>query len=190
MSARRPPRRPATAYQAEPAAALRGELARRRASLFGAAAAVAIADLGAKAWARSSLPAAGLDGWVVDLRLASNTGVAFSLGSHAPAPVIVAVTALITAAIGIACWRGARLASRLHLAGLGAILGGATANLADRAVDGAVTDYLHTGWWPTFNLADVAICTGACLLVLATFNAPPATPDRTVPSGEGRDASP
>jgi hypothetical protein len=30
-------------------------------------------------------------------------------------------------------------------------------NLADRAADGVVTDYLHTGWFPTFNGADVFI---------------------------------
>ena len=33
-------------------------------------------------------------------------------------------------------------------------------------MDGVVTDYLHTGWWPTFNLADTAIVVGALLLVL------------------------
>ena len=47
---------------------------------------------------------------------------------------------------------------------LAALLTGALANLADRASDGVVTDYLHTGWWPTFNLADTLIVIGGVLL--------------------------
>ncbi|MFD1538848.1 hypothetical protein [Nonomuraea guangzhouensis] len=38
-----------------------------------------------------------------------------------------------------------------------AVLGAAMANLIDRAGDGVVTSYLHTGWWPTFNLTEVSI---------------------------------
>ena len=66
-------------------------------------------------------------------------------------------------------------------AALAAVLGGALANLAnlaDRAADGVVTDYLHTGWWPTFNLADTAIATGAALLVLAELR-PTRRPEAT-----------
>ena len=32
-----------------------------------------------------------------------------------------------------------------------------------------VTDYLHTGWWPTFNLADTFIVLGATALIIATL---------------------
>ncbi len=48
--------------------------------------------------------------------------------------------------------------------GLGFLLGGATSNLADRMVKGAVTDFIAVGIWPTFNLADAAMVTGAVLL--------------------------
>ena len=61
------------------------------------------------------------------------------------------------------------------VAGLAVLLGGAVGNLLDRSLDGVVTDYLHTGWWPTFNLADVAILTGAGLLLLGTLRQPPST---------------
>ena len=40
------------------------------------------------------------------------------------------------------------------------MIGGALANVIDRAGDGEVTDFLHTGWWPTFNIADIYITTG------------------------------
>jgi signal peptidase II len=46
-------------------------------------------------------------------------------------------------------------------AGLGAALGGAGSNLYDRLCRGRVIDFLAVGWWPVFNLADVAISLGA-----------------------------
>ena len=45
--------------------------------------------------------------------------------------------------------------------GLGAALGGAASNLYDRLRRGVVIDFLRVGWWPVFNLADVAITLGA-----------------------------
>jgi signal peptidase II len=77
---------------------------------------------------------------------------------------------------------------RATLAGLASILGGATGNLIDRVFRGEVVDFLdayvsHAGvaqWlidrfgtahWPTFNLADSAIVTGAGLLLLDLFRA-------------------
>jgi signal peptidase II len=50
-------------------------------------------------------------------------------------------------------------------AGLGAALGGSGSNLYDRIRHGAVTDFLDLGWWPTFNVADVAITVGALVAV-------------------------
>ena len=106
----------------------------------------------------------------MDLLLGYNSGVAFSLGADAPAAVVVAVTAVITTGIAIAAWRVARWGGRtLHVA-LALVLGGAVANLLDRSADGIVTDYLHTGWWPTFNLADVAIVVGGALLAVSIWS--------------------
>ena len=51
------------------------------------------------------------------------------------------------------------------------MIGGAVANVVDRARDGVVTDYLHTGWWPTFNLADTFLVTG--FIVIALLHARP-----------------
>ncbi len=45
--------------------------------------------------------------------------------------------------------------------GLGAALGGAAGNLCDRLRRGAVIDFVDLGWWPVFNVADVAITLGA-----------------------------
>jgi signal peptidase II len=50
-------------------------------------------------------------------------------------------------------------------AGLLLALGGATSNLLDRAGRGAVVDFISLGWWPAFNLADVAIVAGVAVAV-------------------------
>ena len=104
----------------------------------------------------------------MQLQLSSNSGVAFSLGADLPRWVILAVTGLVTLALaGYAC-RTAPTTSAAGRVGLAAILAGAIANVADRAGDGTVTDYLYTGWWPTFNLADSFITVGAAQVVGAT----------------------
>lgn len=81
----------------------------------------------------------------LQLKLAYNTGVAFSLGNQLPTWVVLSVTAAITAGIGVYAWRSAPTSSPAAVVGFAAIFAGATANVIDRAVDGKVTDYFHTG---------------------------------------------
>jgi len=54
--------------------------------------------------------------------------------------------------------------------GLALILGGAVGNAWDRFFDGYVVDYLHFHWgdayFPAFNVADIAITTGAIMLII------------------------
>ena len=56
------------------------------------------------------------------------------------------------------------------------IIGGALGNLSDRLVHGVVIDfidfYVNDWHWPTFNVADSAICIGAILIVLDGFLRP------------------
>lgn len=136
----------------------------------GAIAAVVVAvDLSAKAWAQSALQGRVVPLGPVDLRLAYNPGVAFSVGASAPAGVVLAVTALITVVVAVLAWRAAATRAPGRLIAFALVLGGAVANLVDRSRDGVVTDYLHSGWFPTFNLADTAIVIGAGLLVLSSL---------------------
>jgi len=44
--------------------------------------------------------------------------------------------------------------------GLAAALAGSGSNLYDRVRRGAVVDFLDLGWWPTSNLADIALVAG------------------------------
>ncbi|EHY87418.1 MULTISPECIES: signal peptidase II [Saccharomonospora] len=120
-----------------------------------------------------------IDLGLLQLRLAYNPGVAFSLGATLPSWIVLTATALITAGLAVFAWRTAPTANLATRLGLATMLAGAVANLADRGIDGVVTDYLHTGWWPTFNLADALIIGGAALLILAALHTTPAsTPKR------------
>ncbi|NYI77040.1 signal peptidase II [Nocardioides panzhihuensis] len=155
---------------------------RRRIGLLVIAIVLAGADLTIKTWAEHVLPGNPIMGGPLDLQLAFNPGVAFSFAADAPAWTVVAVTAVITAAVAVALWRTAPTASLLWGSALATVLGGALANLIDRAADGHVTDYLHTGWWPTFNLADTLIVGGGLLLVALSWR----TKDR--PNDRPQDA--
>ncbi|GAT06869.1 signal peptidase [Mycolicibacterium novocastrense] len=141
---------------------------RRRSILLAAAAALTVFDLSVKAWAATALSTGPIDWWPVALRLAYNPGAAFSLAADAPRWLLLAVTTVVTAAVAVFAWRTAPTAKLPWRIALAAILGGATANVIDRAPDGVVTDYLHTGWWPTFNLADTFIVGGALTLIVLT----------------------
>ena len=65
---------------------------------------------------------------------------------------------------------------RLALA-LTLILGGALGNVIDRVRFGVVVDFIqwHAAgfYWPSFNLADSAICVGAALMIWDQFRAKP-----------------
>jgi signal peptidase II len=49
--------------------------------------------------------------------------------------------------------------------GLAVAVAGAAGNLCDRLWRGGVIDFLDLGWWPVFNLADVAITLGAAVAI-------------------------
>jgi signal peptidase II len=72
-------------------------------------------------------------------------------------------------------WQASGLRQRTALA---LVFGGAVGNLYDRLVRGSVTDFIdwYVGQyhWATFNLADAAITTGACLVALELFRKPAA----------------
>lgn len=96
----------------------------------------------------------------VTLRLVRNTGLAFGIGSGGPEWVVLAVTSGVTIYVATLVRRGV-------FGGVpaGLVVGGAVANLVDRAIDGTVVDLIDVGRWPVFNLADVFIIVGFFLLL-------------------------
>lgn len=126
----------------------------------------------------------GINLTVLQLRLTYNPGVAFGLGASLPAWTITSGTAVIIAGLAGYATVTAPRTGALGRLGLAAILAGAIANLVDRALDGVVTDYLHTGWFPTFNLPDVFITIGAAAFILAALlDTHPAVGPTVAPAG-------
>ncbi|WP_299439903.1 signal peptidase II [uncultured Rhodospira sp.] len=114
-----------------------------------------------------------------------NRGVSFGLlATGSPwTPILLTGLALVVAA-ALAWWLR-RAESRQLVVALGLIIGGALGNAIDRALYGAVMDFLDFHWagwhWPAFNVADSGITVGAALLVWdALFGGAksPKTPER------------
>lgn len=62
---------------------------------------------------------------------------------------------------------------QLRAASLALILAGAVGNLLDRIMLGHVVDFIswhiNNYYWPTFNIADSAVCVGAVLLIIGSY---------------------
>lgn len=98
------------------------------------------------------------------LTLVKNTGTAFGLLSGS-SYLLSALAGIFLIGIGYLFWR-AEKSSIVNRIACGLLAGGAVANLIDRVRLGYVIDFLDIRVWPVFNLADVALCTGALLLVV------------------------
>jgi signal peptidase II len=128
-----------------------------------------VADLAVKEWVQTAVADDPIRWGGLQLRLGFNPGVAFSLGENAPEGAVTAVTAVLVIVLVVVLTLSTRHHRPGEQAGLALLVGGALGNVLDRAGDGLVTDYLHTGWWPTFNLADVWICLGVAVLLVSQF---------------------
>jgi signal peptidase II len=104
-----------------------------------------------------------------------NPGIAFSMfaDSHSPWLRVLLIGGSLVVICALAWLLVAGQGGAVACAGLALLLGGATGNLTDRILHGAVTDFfevwLGTYRWPAFNVADSAITIGAVLLILDLF---------------------
>jgi signal peptidase II len=137
---------------------------------------VLAADQLTKAWATASLkPVFFIEVIPGFFRLsyATNRGVAFSLFADSQFDLrwVLAAISLAAALFVVSYFRRAPAGlTRLNVA-LALLLAGIVGNLIDRVRLGEVVDFIELRWrdlysWPTFNLADSAICVGAVLLAL------------------------
>lgn len=133
-----------------------------------------VADYFSKLWALETLGngvVMRLTPWM-DFKLAFNKGAAFSLfadGSGWQRWFFMGIATVIGLWLCYAIvFERTNALTRLAYA---SILGGAIGNLYDRILHGKVVDFIswHIGnaYWPTFNVADVGICVGVGLLVIA-----------------------
>ncbi len=105
------------------------------------------------------------------VRVSRNPGAAFSIGEGAT----LVFTAIAVTVVVVILRVAPRVGSRGWAASLGLLLGGASGNLVDRLLRspgpgrGAVVDFIDFQVWPSFNVADSAIVTGAVLAVLLSL---------------------
>jgi signal peptidase II len=94
----------------------------------------------------------------------TNKGGAFSILSKFPVLFMILSTLLLI--LGIIFYKKLITSHVIIQLSSGLILSGALGNLIDRIRFGSVVDFIDFYFWPTFNVADIAISTGACLLII------------------------
>jgi signal peptidase II len=98
----------------------------------------------------------------LDFTNTRNTGVAF--GALAGGGLLVALLIGVSLTLLVGYFVANRNRPWLWLP-VGMLLGGALGNLADRAREGAVIDFIDPVAWPAFNVADSSIVVGVVLLL-------------------------
>lgn len=93
----------------------------------------------------------------LDLTHVRNTGVAFGALSGGGTPVILLVAVSLALLLG---YFARHAETPLIWLPVGGIVGGALGNLADRAREGTVIDFIDPIAWPAFNVADIAVVVG------------------------------
>jgi signal peptidase II len=151
--------------------------------LIAIAAAVLAADQGSKAWVMSHLPLGAyteeagaipvVRGFFYIVHV-GNTGAAWSIFTGRS--IILAALAAATLVVIFLQRKALGLGGTYAQVCFGLLCGGIIGNLVDRILRGHVVDFLdfHFGSYvyPTFNVADSAICVGVALYVISSFGPP------------------
>ena len=156
-----------------------GSPSRANATLFWTLiAAIVATDVVTKYIAKSTLvpyrmPREVIGEWV-RFTLVFNQGAAFGLHLGPWSRQIFLVLTVVALIILGRLYKDTRPDDRMRIVALGLVCGGAIGNLLDRVRSSVgVVDFLDIGvgnWrWPTFNVADIAVTTGAILLAWALW---------------------
>jgi len=137
---------------------------------------VLAADQLTKAWATASLkPVVYIEvvPGLFRLSYATNRGVAFSLFADSQFDIrwVLSAVSLIAALCVFSYFRRVPADKSWLNVSLALLMAGIIGNMIDRVRLGEVVDFIELHWrdlysWPTFNIADSAICVGAVLLAL------------------------
>lgn len=114
----------------------------------------------------------------VRLEYVENSGAFLGLGAEWPAPVRTALftigNALLLLAVSVMAARSQWPAAAVL--GTALLVAGGASNIVDRIAYGRVIDFMNVGLGPLrtgiFNVADMAIMLGACLVTFAAYRAP------------------
>lgn len=92
-----------------------------------------------------------------------NSGIAFSI--PLPSYTTIVLTVIVITWLYTFWQSFAETKNQVFPIALGLITGGAIGNMIDRFRLGAVIDFIKVPYWPTFNVADSAVCIGMALLL-------------------------
>lgn len=144
---------------------------------------VLILDQLSKYWAYTELrfrPDINIISGLMKFSYAENPGIAFGIFAESDSRLKVVALALISLiAIGMVIYFSLKAANnKMALIALMLVLGGIIGNLVDRVHLSIVIDFIEVYYrsyhWPTFNIADAAICIGAALLSIDILREPKA----------------
>ena len=103
-----------------------------------------------------------------DIAHIHNFGISFGLFSGTVSPWIFIFVGIIVTVIIFYMFMKSN--SHIEKWGFTAIIAGALSNMADRALNGYVIDFIYLHYkdfyWPAFNFADIYISVGICVIVL------------------------
>ena len=105
-------------------------------------------------------------GWLVELRLTYNTGMALGLmANQALAGIVLPLAAVLC---GWLMMRRYQI-TRFTAAACGLVIGGFAGNFGERLLFGYVRDMIYFPWMPWFvcNVADICICFGVATLAFS-----------------------
>jgi signal peptidase II len=138
---------------------------------YGLALLVVVLDFATKYIAQQSMAVGSLNPVTSFFNLVHyrNNGAAFGMLANSGGWQRWLLAAVATVVALVLVWWLTREASAWLRLGFAFMLGGAISNGTERAVYGYVTDFLdfHVArqHWPAFNVADMAICAAAALLI-------------------------
>ena len=97
-----------------------------------------------------------------------NFGISFGFFSGIVSPWILILVGIIVT--GFIFYMLIKSTNHMEKWGLTVIIAGALSNIADRTLNGYVTDFIYFHYqdfyWPAFNFADIYISVGICVIVL------------------------
>ncbi len=135
---------------------------------------VLILDIITKLWAELALKGAGSFAVIEGLfhfTYVENRGIAFGMFSNARIWFILVSIVVLIALVVLFC-KSKNRTVWLKL-GTSLVIGGAVGNLIERMSKGYVVDFLDFRFinFPVFNIADIAVCAGAVMIMLHFFAA-------------------
>ena len=114
----------------------------------------------------TSTPAIPVLGGLFNIQYTTNSGAAWSIMAN-KTWLLVAITLLVMS-VCVYMLLKKTYGSKLMFWAVSLVLAGGLGNLIDRVLRGSVIDFIEFGLidFPIFNVADIAVCTGAGLIIL------------------------